>query len=695
MNEEWGDTDQPKHKDFVESIEKIKIATLKSFWTDEKVDFPEQESEVWWEIWIRSHSEKEKYEVSSVESVTNQLRNVGVFVSEEILEFPEHKVILARGTAKELSNSLLLLNNLSEIRKAKTRADFFTDFISGVEQEDWVDDLLERLDIQNEDGPVICLLDSGVRNTHPLLAQIIPNTKLDAYKQAWGTDDSVNNTGHGTLMAGIAIYDDLTPILVSPNAVEIFHGVESVKMIDNSQPNDPENYGAITEECVARSFIIDPDSYKIFCMAISTEDFRDLGQPSSWSSAIDKITFGELEEESQKQFFLSGGNVYINESDEYPDKNLVEQVHDPGQSWNSLTVGTYTQKTDIDFASNPTYSPLARSGQMAPTNSTSFLWKNQWPYKPDVVFEGGNLADDGTGNAVYDDSLQLLSTSKNHTIRPLASFGATSAATASASKFAANINIQYPEFWPETNRALIVHSAGWTNEMLNNRDLSEIPRNHIENITRQVGYGVPNLQRALYSASNSLTLITQNTFKPYRLVGNKVKTDQIHLHNLPWPREALLELAELDVQLKITLSYYIEPNPGKRYYSSKFYYQSHGLRFDVIRVNESVEDFVRRKNREARSDDYDGTDTDPEKWLFGVRNRTKGSIHKDVWFGTAADLATKNYIVIYPVTGWWRTRKSLERYTNSVRYSLIATIETPPSEVDIYNPVYNQVAIEV
>lgn len=694
LTEEYGDTDKPKNKNFVESIEKVKVATLKSFWTD-NLNFPSKDERIWWEIWVRTHSEKENYQVTQIEKLREQVVSIGLEIGAETLDFPEHKVVLVNGTARELSQSVLLLNNLAEIRKAKERADFFTEYISNIEQEDWINDLIQRLDVRNEGGPVVCLLDSGVRNGHGLLEPIITDDKLGAYKQQWGTDDTAPNGGHGTLMAGLAIYGDLTNVLSTNLPVQIYHNIESIKIIEADDPNIPENYGAITEECVARSFIIDPDSFKIFCMAVTTTDFRDLGQPSSWSSAVDKIVYGDSEDEESKLFFISGGNVYINVADEYPDKNLTDQIHDPGQSWNALTIGTFTEKAEANTELYPGYTALAKFGQMAPTNSTSFVWKNEWPYKPDVVFEGGNVANNEEGEIIYDDALQLLSTSKDLLIRPITAFGATSAASAIGSRFAAQINGKYPNFWPETVRGLIAHSSEWTKAMRNQKRLSSISKEEIENLARQVGYGVPNIDRALNSASNSLTLIAQNEFKPYRLEGNSVKTDHIHLYELPWPKEELLQLADAEVQLKVTLSYYIEPNPGRRYYTSKFYYQSHGLRFDVIRINETVEEFSQRKNKEARDDDYEGTDTETEHWLFGARRRTRGSLHKDIWFGTAADLATKNSIVIYPVTGWWRTRKNLEKYNNTVRYSLITSIETPITDIDIYTPVRNEILVEV
>ena len=38
--------------------------------------------------------------------------------------------------------------------------------------------------------------------------------------------------------------------------------------------------------------------------------------------------------------------------------------------------------------------------------------------------------------------------------------------------------------------------------------------------------------------------------------------NECHFYSLPWPRAALESLGEQDVTLKITLSYFVEPNPG-------------------------------------------------------------------------------------------------------------------------------------
>ena len=79
----------------------------------------------------------------------------------------------------------------------------------------------------------------------------------------------------------------------------------------------------------------------------------------------------------------------------------------------------------------------------------------------------GNISHDTKFGDFFDtESLSLLTLNhephigKNFTIT-----SQTSAASALCAKMAAEIMGQYPNYWPETIRALIVHSAEWTENM--------------------------------------------------------------------------------------------------------------------------------------------------------------------------------------------------------------------------------------
>ena len=105
---------------------------------------------------------------------------------------------------------------------------------------------------------------------------------------------------------------------------------------------------------------------------------------------------------------------------------------------------------------------------------------------------------------------------------------------------------------------------------------------------------MPNLARATRSATDALALIVQDSIHPFDGDG---KMKEMHLHELPWPADVLSELGESPVVLRVTLSYFIEPNPSRRGWRGRFRYASHGLRFDARRPTESTEDFRKRVNK--------------------------------------------------------------------------------------------------
>ncbi|MFK7757093.1 MAG: S8 family peptidase [Flavobacteriales bacterium] len=690
------DTGKPKNNTLISNIESIQLATLEAFWTEPNQNpFPEENEEVWWEVWFRRKRGVDKG--SEYDKIIQQLGAVNAQISNQVLYFPEHFIKLVKASPSQLSESLFLLDNLAELRKPKKTADFFTN-LNMFEREDAVNELRDRIDNNtNENSIAICILDSGVQNQHPLLSDFIPENNLFSYKPAdWGTYDGWPIGGHGTGMAGLALYGDLTTAMSATSNIQIFHQLESVKLINNGDPHDPELYGAVTIEAANTPIVSAPFRPRIYCMAITDKDQAYYGRPSSWSASLDKITFGSENENLEKQlFFVSGGNVFLETPDEYLDKNVFESVHDPAQAFNVITVGAYTDMDTIDDEDFPDSKLLAERGGMSPSNSTSVIWENDWAIKPDLVMEGGNLLNQ-RGDIVIPDSLQLLTTHKDYRTTMLQTFGDTSAATALASRFAVLLKNEYPNLWPETIRGLMIHSSDWTQAMLNGKSIKDVEsfsKEEKRNLMRSFGYGVPNLKKALYSAKNSLTLIAEKEITPYKKDGS-IKFNDIHYFELPWPIEVLQEdLGEIDVKLNITLSYFIEPNPGSRKYSNKFSYQSHGLRFNVIGANEDVETFHKRVNKNTREEGERGFSG--ERWAIKEQHRNKGSVHRDFWIGSGADLATRNQIAVYPVSGWYRMRKKLEMYDSTVRYSLIVSIEVPELEVDIYTPIRALVPIEI
>lgn len=200
------------------------------------------------------------------------------------------------------------------------------------------------------------------------------------------------------------------------------------------------------------------------------------------------------------------------------------------------------------------------------------------------------------------------------------------------------------------------------------------------------------MERALHSASDSLTLVAQQAMKPYKKVrGAGIKFRDMHLHMLPWPVAALRDLFDTEVELRITLCYFVEPSPGERGYAGPFTYASHGFRFALQNENESDENFRLRVNVGARDEEDDGNYIgDAAGWLLGPNNRNKGSLHHDRWTGSAAKLAARRHLAVYPIAGWWRSRPHLERAEKEARYSLIVSLHAPQIPIDLYAEIEHQ-----
>lgn len=696
---------QPKNGLLVNSIEDVSIALLEGLWTDKPQLIP-TDTPKWCEVWLNVNT-KENQEPEQITQFIETLERIGIEVKKnnnqiQIVVFPERAVLLINSNREQLVELMLQSDLLAEFRAGQEPAGFWVNE-SSVEQQAWVDNLLQRIQIV-ESNIKVCLLDSGVNNGHQLLQPLLDNSDTLTVDNTWGTDDHIKEkAGHGTLMAGIAGYGQMEEVLVSANSVPLTHKLCSVKILPRpNQAHTPrELWGDVTAQGIARAEIQNPQMMLVYCMSVTSTEDVNMGRPSSWSGAVDNLAFGEGE--NQRLIIVSAGNIRDEEMwRNYPTSNLTSSVQNPAQSWNALVAGAYTEKVQVNDPIFQNHTPVANEGELSPYSSTSYSWEKKWPIKPDVVFEGGNLLRAPDNTVTQHEDLELLSTSKSFNIKPFDTINATSAAAAQASWFAAQIAYEYPNAWPETLRGLMVHSANWHPAMLSQLNVQQGNRASFRNLLRTFGFGVPDLDRALYSQESALTYIAQETIQPFNFKikeGKKssdTETNEIHFFNLPWASDLLLQMGGTPVKLKITLSYFIEPGAGEIGWKDKYRYQSHGLRFDVNHVGEREEVFRKRINIAAREEDEDFQgNSGAERWKVGKDNRSNGSIHSDYMEMTAPELSECNLIAVYPVIGWWRERKHLGKVENKARYALIVSLETPVQDVELYTTVKKMIKVPI
>ncbi len=686
----------PQNRNLAESINEIRLAMLRDgdYWTDSGPP-PNADEIFWWEVWLRDEGEVRLADgrALAVEVVfREEARSLGIRVSNQQVRFPEYVVVLAYTSLNRLSEFPGLLRHLAEFRRASIISPREFLELTPAGQAEFIHAMLERTTFAHTAAPAVCILDCGVNRGHPLLEQAL----AEEHNLAWDDDwTAADRDGHGTQMAGLALFGAmLNELLLADDPIRLGHRLEAVKILPDVGENDPPDYGPITVGSVAKAEVESPDRSRVICLAVTADD-KERWLPTLWSAAIDQMCAGALDD-TRRLMVVSAGN-YANElnPEDYPRVNREASIQDPAQAWNVVTVGAYTEKVMIEDPDLAGYRPLAVGGTLSPTSTTSYSWeKREWPLKPDVVMEGGNYAASPDGQVWEIDDLSLLTTVLSQDGALLTTMRDTSAATALAARYAAILQAEYPNLWPESIRGLLIHSARWTKAMLD-----EFPqRKDRQDLLRCYGYGVPHLGVARQCASHRATMIIQDALQPFCWDENKkdTRTNQMHEHSLPWPVELLRDLGDLELRMRVTLSYFIEPSPGRRGWNQKHRYQSHGLRFDVRRPEESMTQFRQRLTRDAWEDKKTRPQSlvqDSRSWVLGDDLRTKGSIHSDWWKGTAAELAASGYIAVHPITGWWRERPNRKCYDKRARYSLIVTLESERKDVAIYNSIATIIAV--
>ncbi|WP_158838762.1 S8 family peptidase [Polaribacter sp. L3A8] len=690
---------EPASKYFINRIDSFYKSSFFDFWVGNPDFIPNKEVRSWVELWFSIEENIDDYQIEHIKPI---LLVNDIQFDDNVLFFPERSIISVKVNLEELEELINSFPFIAEIRKSEELNSYWLD--SGwKESEEWVKDLIERVSFNTDTNNYITVIDSGVNNGNPLISPVLSDNDKLTCNINWGVND-IGARGHGTKMSGVAVYGDLKMLLESLEDKEINHRLESVKIIPPNGWKDDSRLPFYTDFAIKTAIINNPSFKRIFCFAISSQVDFDFGKPSAWSAIIDRNVFGE-DNEDKKVFLISAGNVQKEyEYKDYPESNLNSQIFNPAQSWNAITVGAYTQKI------LPNLDMLAQVNELSPFSRTSSAWEPSWPIKPDVVFEGGNLIIRKNGDIDGDEDLELLTTSPQVTsFNEFSTINATSAATALASNFMAELRNVYNEAWEETLRGLMIHSASWTDEMKSQLNYDSSQKSKIL-MLRTYGYGVPDLIKAKESKTNFLTFISEEEIQPYfKDLDGSIKTKDVHFYQFPWPKETLQSMAEAEVKIKITLSYFIEPNPGEKGYSTKYSYQSAALKFSLMPANDDPDNFMLSINNMPRNKIKEALGIDKNKglpdgyfskktnipWDLGKNNVFKGSVHSNSCTLTAADASNCEYVAVCPqASGWWKNLKKMNRFNEKMRYSLIVSLEVPENSEDIYTEIVNRVQVE-
>lgn len=664
----YGDGRKPHHFNFFEAQPQIAITTVQDLWAS-KLALPGLDDEFQWEVWLQPVAEPR---------FRQALENLRLQNPPRAVEFAGVRV-LGLGATRRAFEDLARSASIAQLRPASTLNTSLLQMAAGV-QEAAVIAASRRVTAAAVEAPAVCILDTGVRGTNPLLTPALRFTAV-----AGGDYPADDYSGHGTKMAGLALFDDL-PGLINGGSVSLSVNLESVAIEPPPGAASPGSLPAARLKEAVDLVERQHPRARTFCLAMNATEESEDGAPSSLSSAVDALA---SEIAKPRLFCVAAGNLdgAAPRDGDYQALNEITGIRSPAQAWNAITVAACT---DLDGVP-ATHAAVAPMGDLSPWSRTAINWEGRHkpPSKPDIVFEGGNQMIDRVSAAIGQHRDLCLLTTSNDPAAPLTLTAQTSAATAAVAGFCARLQAEYPRLWPETIRGLLVHASEYSDPMKARAQAAAVggrPGSLQKALLRRYGYGRPDPSMAMQNAEDALTFIIQGNLVPLRL--NEKETGAVlgymRFHALPWPIEVLEALGDVEAELRVTLSYFVEPNPGAAIKGDMDAYPSHGLDFDVMRPDESEDQAIARKN--AAVPQVRRFLAPTQEWDFGTF-RGRGGLRHDRLKVPAHDLARMGGVTVYPRKGWW-ARDHLEQ---QVRYSLIISIRTPGEE--IYTEVANQIAV--
>jgi hypothetical protein len=546
-------------------------------------------------------------------------------------------------------------------------------------QQSTVDDGEQAFELEAPapDAPRVCVIDSGIQEQHPLLRAAID----DANSRSWvpgdtgRTADQVTNGGHGTRVAGAVLYPQAIPRLGRQKAG---CWIQNARILDQNCQIPEQLFPPETLEEIVNFY--KPTGTRIFNHSITGSTPCRTQYMSAWATAIDKLTW-----DHDVLFIVSAGNLPLHGSvgisrlsisdhfatgRTYPDYLLEasSRVANPAQSFQALTVGSVAASS----YHNPPLTSIA-SGADHPSAFTCCglgIWES---IKPEVVEYGGDLIMDESNPAILnyppDVCPELVrSTLGGGPVIASDKIG-TSFAAPKVAHIAAAVEAEFPQENCLLYRALVVQSARlpqWTAQ----------PEVDLSNVIRQMGYGIPNLDRAIGNTANRITLTTRGE---QRISARKACVYQVQL-----PPELRSPGESYTILVEVTLSYKAEPRRTRR---QRRKYLSTWLDWECSKRGEDPDQFLARVLKESEADEETERGEGLFEWTLGKQknwgkvkglSRGAGTIQKDWAIVKSYDLREAFCLAVIGHEGWNNDP------TAEVPYSLVVSFEALETNIPVY-----------
>lgn len=386
--------------------------------------------------------------------------------------------------------------------------------------------IAEEISLENLVGIVI--VDSGVMQGHPALgpvlgdAQVFPD-RLGTGIAGGAEDGDERNGGHGTAVAGIAVYSDVGSCIEERSFVPRT-SLFSARVTDENNEYDDDELIEHQLQAAVEYFLENYPQVKV--INISLGDGRLVYSDQQYQFRLAAV-IDELAIHYQNRnivFVISAGNFWPADlTDEqvlaqYP-AYLMEieesRVIDPATSALAITVGglSYGRGEALSSASGSSVGRLVAGERGWPSPFTRTGWGVDGSVKPDVVDYAGDLRFENGQVPNFPTHAGLPTTAKAFAPpegRLFRTVSGTSFAAPRVANLAARLFGEFPDASSNLIRALIADSA-------------RIPENRPtyfrdkeiwdEDILRVYGCGQPDFTRSRWSDNNEVLLLAEDSLE--------------------------------------------------------------------------------------------------------------------------------------------------------------------------------------
>ncbi len=535
-----------------------------------------------------------------------------------------------------------------------------------------------------DDAATICLLDSGITTNHPLLGPAIGESA-----NFTDTEDVFDTTGHGTAVAGIALYGDLEACQAN-NVWQPEIRLLSGKILDQKDEFDPET---IENKIIkAVTYFVEEYRCKIFNLSIGNAHAPyDHRHVRGIAYVLD-----DLARQFDILFVVSSGNFTGSDEppvpehswrDEYPDYLLSDQslIIDPAPALNVITVGSLARHNATSDAQRypQEINQLCPAAHHQPSPFTRHGPSVKGSIKPDLVAVGGNLAvpmrQEGKQYQSVGRGLGVLSCNAQFLDGPLfKEISGTSFAAPYISHLAARLLNTYPEASANLLRALLVNHAHMPDEITQafpeairesyKKDRKILPEHSV------AGYGLIDESALFRSSENVVVLMAEEG----------IEDDTHQFFELPLPAE-FLRKKRATREINITLAYC----PAVR--TTRLEYRATKINFCLVK-DRSLDNLQRAFNHETQKETKTRNDDRTTNRKISATLRDKGTVQSSTWKMKQLDPDDIWFVVVTRQDRPWG--KSLSENIES--YALVITVaDRENNEAQLYTQISQRIQQQV